>query len=173
MSNVLSLPDHLSKHAMQILLSQRELCTEYSRSHTHYHSSVHDVREASAESCDPVAWDSLRRAGWHQQQSKSIHTQLLKVPRKRGHKTDVTASSQNTICGSWYIWYLHWPVSSWSENLGSNAEFSFLQHMMNCICICCFFFTECDCESGHCDMHTGECLPEAATVNLCNISTLS
>uniref|UniRef100_A0A667ZQZ2 Laminin, alpha 4 n=1 Tax=Myripristis murdjan TaxID=586833 RepID=A0A667ZQZ2_9TELE len=29
---------------------------------------------------------------------------------------------------------------------------------------------ECDCESGHCDMHTGECLPEAAVVNLCNIS---
>ncbi|KAM3861119.1 laminin subunit alpha-4 [Diretmus argenteus] len=29
---------------------------------------------------------------------------------------------------------------------------------------------KCDCESGHCDMHTGECLPEAATVNLCNIS---
>uniref|UniRef100_A0A667Z6E9 Laminin, alpha 4 n=1 Tax=Myripristis murdjan TaxID=586833 RepID=A0A667Z6E9_9TELE len=26
---------------------------------------------------------------------------------------------------------------------------------------------ECDCESGHCDMHTGECLPEAAVVNLC------
>lgn len=36
-----------------------------------------------------------------------------------------------------------------------------------------FFFTECDCESGHCDMHTGECLPEAATVNLCNISKLT
>ncbi|XP_035473897.2 laminin subunit alpha-4 [Scophthalmus maximus] len=29
---------------------------------------------------------------------------------------------------------------------------------------------KCDCESGHCDMHTGECLSEAATVNLCNIS---
>ncbi|KAM4633602.1 laminin subunit alpha-4 [Polymixia lowei] len=29
---------------------------------------------------------------------------------------------------------------------------------------------KCDCESGHCDMHTGECLPEAAMVNLCNIS---
>uniref|UniRef100_A0A668A1C6 Laminin, alpha 4 n=2 Tax=Myripristis murdjan TaxID=586833 RepID=A0A668A1C6_9TELE len=29
---------------------------------------------------------------------------------------------------------------------------------------------KCDCESGHCDMHTGECLPEAAVVNLCNIS---
>ncbi|CAL8312550.1 unnamed protein product [Lota lota] len=29
---------------------------------------------------------------------------------------------------------------------------------------------ECMCESGHCDVHTGECLPEAATVNLCNIS---
>ncbi|XP_039981143.1 laminin subunit alpha-4 [Xiphias gladius] len=29
---------------------------------------------------------------------------------------------------------------------------------------------KCNCESGHCDMHTGECLPEAATVNLCNIS---
>lgn len=28
---------------------------------------------------------------------------------------------------------------------------------------------KCDCESGHCDMHTGECLLEAA-VNLCNIS---
>uniref|UniRef100_A0A3Q4BIK6 Laminin, alpha 4 n=1 Tax=Mola mola TaxID=94237 RepID=A0A3Q4BIK6_MOLML len=28
---------------------------------------------------------------------------------------------------------------------------------------------QCDCESGHCDMHTGECLSEAATVNLCNI----
>uniref|UniRef100_A0A7N8YPK9 Laminin, alpha 4 n=1 Tax=Mastacembelus armatus TaxID=205130 RepID=A0A7N8YPK9_9TELE len=28
----------------------------------------------------------------------------------------------------------------------------------------------CDCESGHCDMHTGECLVEAAAVNLCNIS---
>uniref|UniRef100_A0A8C4EVD9 Laminin, alpha 4 n=1 Tax=Dicentrarchus labrax TaxID=13489 RepID=A0A8C4EVD9_DICLA len=28
---------------------------------------------------------------------------------------------------------------------------------------------KCDCESGHCDMHTGECLSEAA-VNLCNIS---
>uniref|UniRef100_A0A665WFS0 Laminin, alpha 4 n=1 Tax=Echeneis naucrates TaxID=173247 RepID=A0A665WFS0_ECHNA len=29
---------------------------------------------------------------------------------------------------------------------------------------------KCDCESGHCDMHTGECLADAATVNLCNIS---
>ncbi|KAG7508232.1 laminin subunit alpha-4 [Solea senegalensis] len=29
---------------------------------------------------------------------------------------------------------------------------------------------KCNCESGHCDMHTGECLLEAATVNLCNIS---
>ncbi|XP_077409617.1 laminin subunit alpha-4 isoform X2 [Vanacampus margaritifer] len=28
----------------------------------------------------------------------------------------------------------------------------------------------CDCESSHCDMQTGECLPEPATVNLCNIS---
>uniref|UniRef100_A0A7N5ZX04 Laminin subunit alpha 4 n=1 Tax=Anabas testudineus TaxID=64144 RepID=A0A7N5ZX04_ANATE len=26
---------------------------------------------------------------------------------------------------------------------------------------------ECNCESGHCDMHTGECLAEAATDNLC------
>uniref|UniRef100_A0A4W5N3V4 Laminin subunit alpha 4 n=1 Tax=Hucho hucho TaxID=62062 RepID=A0A4W5N3V4_9TELE len=26
---------------------------------------------------------------------------------------------------------------------------------------------ECDCASGHCDMHTGECLPEATMVNLC------
>ncbi|XP_070705268.1 laminin subunit alpha-4 [Pempheris klunzingeri] len=29
---------------------------------------------------------------------------------------------------------------------------------------------KCDCESGHCDMHTGECMSEAATVNLCNSS---
>ncbi|TNM94625.1 hypothetical protein fugu_017384 [Takifugu bimaculatus] len=29
---------------------------------------------------------------------------------------------------------------------------------------------KCDCESGHCDMQTGECLLEAATVNLCNNS---
>ncbi|KAG7244185.1 hypothetical protein INR49_004258 [Caranx melampygus] len=29
---------------------------------------------------------------------------------------------------------------------------------------------KCDCESGHCDMHTGECMAEAATDNLCNIS---
>ncbi|XP_056150589.1 laminin subunit alpha-4 [Lampris incognitus] len=29
---------------------------------------------------------------------------------------------------------------------------------------------KCDCESGHCDMRTGECLAEAAVVNLCNIS---
>uniref|UniRef100_A0A8C7WHN9 Laminin subunit alpha 4 n=1 Tax=Oncorhynchus mykiss TaxID=8022 RepID=A0A8C7WHN9_ONCMY len=29
---------------------------------------------------------------------------------------------------------------------------------------------ECDCASSHCDMHTGECLPESTTVNLCNIS---
>uniref|UniRef100_A0A6Q2WX12 Laminin, alpha 4 n=1 Tax=Esox lucius TaxID=8010 RepID=A0A6Q2WX12_ESOLU len=29
---------------------------------------------------------------------------------------------------------------------------------------------ECDCASGHCDMHTGECLLAAPTVNLCNIS---
>ncbi|XP_069017816.1 LOW QUALITY PROTEIN: laminin subunit alpha-4 [Embiotoca jacksoni] len=29
---------------------------------------------------------------------------------------------------------------------------------------------KCDCESGFCDMHTGECLAEATTVNLCNIS---
>uniref|UniRef100_A0A8C5I4S0 Laminin subunit alpha 4 n=1 Tax=Gouania willdenowi TaxID=441366 RepID=A0A8C5I4S0_GOUWI len=27
---------------------------------------------------------------------------------------------------------------------------------------------ECDCESGHCDPHTGECLAEAATFNLCD-----
>uniref|UniRef100_A0A7N6AD81 Laminin, alpha 4 n=1 Tax=Anabas testudineus TaxID=64144 RepID=A0A7N6AD81_ANATE len=27
---------------------------------------------------------------------------------------------------------------------------------------------ECNCESGHCDMHTGECLAEAATDNLCS-----
>ncbi|KAM7367556.1 hypothetical protein PAMP_013845 [Pampus punctatissimus] len=27
---------------------------------------------------------------------------------------------------------------------------------------------KCECESGHCDMHTGECLSEAVTVNLCN-----
>uniref|UniRef100_A0A8C7UKV0 Laminin, alpha 4 n=1 Tax=Oncorhynchus mykiss TaxID=8022 RepID=A0A8C7UKV0_ONCMY len=26
---------------------------------------------------------------------------------------------------------------------------------------------ECDCASSHCDMHTGECLPESTTVNLC------
>ncbi|KAM6954642.1 laminin subunit alpha-4 [Aplochiton taeniatus] len=29
---------------------------------------------------------------------------------------------------------------------------------------------KCKCASGHCDIHTGECLPEASTVNLCNIS---
>ncbi|XP_071018932.1 laminin subunit alpha-4-like isoform X2 [Oncorhynchus clarkii lewisi] len=29
---------------------------------------------------------------------------------------------------------------------------------------------KCDCASSHCDMHTGECLPESTTVNLCNIS---
>uniref|UniRef100_A0AAX7U8W2 Laminin subunit alpha 4 n=1 Tax=Astatotilapia calliptera TaxID=8154 RepID=A0AAX7U8W2_ASTCA len=29
---------------------------------------------------------------------------------------------------------------------------------------------ECDCESGFCDMHTGGCLAESSTVNLCNIS---
>uniref|UniRef100_A0A8C7F7I4 Laminin subunit alpha-4 n=1 Tax=Oncorhynchus kisutch TaxID=8019 RepID=A0A8C7F7I4_ONCKI len=29
---------------------------------------------------------------------------------------------------------------------------------------------ECDCASSHCDVHTGECLPESTTVNLCNIS---
>lgn len=39
-------------------------------------------------------------------------------------------------------------------------------------CICFVFFSECDCESGHCDMHTGECLAEA-TVNLCNNSEWS
>ncbi|KAM8825897.1 laminin subunit alpha-4 isoform 1-T1 [Synchiropus picturatus] len=27
---------------------------------------------------------------------------------------------------------------------------------------------KCQCESGHCDMHTGECLLESATVSLCN-----
>ncbi|XP_012676862.2 laminin subunit alpha-4 [Clupea harengus] len=27
----------------------------------------------------------------------------------------------------------------------------------------------CDCTSGHCDMHTGECLPEASQVSECNI----
>uniref|UniRef100_A0A674D4D0 Laminin subunit alpha-4-like n=1 Tax=Salmo trutta TaxID=8032 RepID=A0A674D4D0_SALTR len=37
------------------------------------------------------------------------------------------------------------------------------------VCVC-FFHPECDCASGHCDMHTGECLPEAAMVNPCNIS---
>lgn len=34
----------------------------------------------------------------------------------------------------------------------------------------CFFHPECDCASSHCDVHTGECLPESYTVNLCNIS---
>ncbi|XP_047430027.1 laminin subunit alpha-4 [Mugil cephalus] len=29
---------------------------------------------------------------------------------------------------------------------------------------------KCDCESGYCDMHTGECLAESSTVNLCNSS---
>ncbi|KAM6915336.1 laminin subunit alpha-4 [Xenentodon cancila] len=29
---------------------------------------------------------------------------------------------------------------------------------------------KCDCESGYCDVHTGECLAEDASVNLCNIS---
>uniref|UniRef100_A0A8C7D9E1 Laminin subunit alpha-4 n=1 Tax=Oncorhynchus kisutch TaxID=8019 RepID=A0A8C7D9E1_ONCKI len=29
---------------------------------------------------------------------------------------------------------------------------------------------KCDCASSHCDVHTGECLPESTTVNLCNIS---
>lgn len=29
---------------------------------------------------------------------------------------------------------------------------------------------KCDCESGFCDMHTGDCLAESSTVNLCNIS---
>uniref|UniRef100_A0A8C4YZQ8 Laminin, alpha 4 n=1 Tax=Gadus morhua TaxID=8049 RepID=A0A8C4YZQ8_GADMO len=29
---------------------------------------------------------------------------------------------------------------------------------------------KCLCETGHCDVHTGECLPEASTVSLCNIS---
>ncbi|XP_013999730.2 laminin subunit alpha-4 isoform X1 [Salmo salar] len=29
---------------------------------------------------------------------------------------------------------------------------------------------KCDCASSHCDVHTGECLPESYTVNLCNIS---
>lgn len=28
---------------------------------------------------------------------------------------------------------------------------------------------KCDCTSGHCDMHTGECLPEASQVSECNI----
>uniref|UniRef100_A0A7N6BTN8 Laminin, alpha 4 n=1 Tax=Anabas testudineus TaxID=64144 RepID=A0A7N6BTN8_ANATE len=32
---------------------------------------------------------------------------------------------------------------------------------------------KCNCESGHCDMHTGECLAEAATDNLCSISKWS
>ncbi|CAG5950513.1 unnamed protein product [Menidia menidia] len=29
---------------------------------------------------------------------------------------------------------------------------------------------KCDCESGHCDMHSGECLAEAAAVHLCNMT---
>ncbi|XP_034017555.1 laminin subunit alpha-4 [Thalassophryne amazonica] len=29
---------------------------------------------------------------------------------------------------------------------------------------------KCDCESGHCDTHTGDCLLEAATVSRCNMS---
>ncbi|XP_013769593.1 laminin subunit alpha-4 [Pundamilia nyererei] len=29
---------------------------------------------------------------------------------------------------------------------------------------------KCDCESGFCDMHTGGCLAESSTVNLCNIT---
>lgn len=29
---------------------------------------------------------------------------------------------------------------------------------------------KCDCESGFCDMHTGRCLAEPSTVNLCNIT---
>uniref|UniRef100_A0A8C5I567 Laminin subunit alpha 4 n=1 Tax=Gouania willdenowi TaxID=441366 RepID=A0A8C5I567_GOUWI len=32
---------------------------------------------------------------------------------------------------------------------------------------------KCDCESGHCDPHTGECLAEAATFNLCDTSELN
>ena len=52
------------------------------------------------------------------------------------------------------------------KNLRLCVECFVLHCLMKCIYIC--FFTECDCESGHCDMHTGECLSEAVTVNLCN-----
>lgn len=52
-------PDHLL--SMQIKLSQKKRMHSVLHSHAHYHSSAHDVREASAESCDPVARDAPRR----------------------------------------------------------------------------------------------------------------
>uniref|UniRef100_A0A674D451 Laminin subunit alpha-4-like n=1 Tax=Salmo trutta TaxID=8032 RepID=A0A674D451_SALTR len=71
----------------------------------------------------------------------------------------------------------------WGDTAGANCErcapgfYGDAISAKNCrgacqlvhVCVC-FFHPECDCASGHCDMHTGECLPEAAMVNPCNIS---
>uniref|UniRef100_A0A674D4A9 Laminin subunit alpha-4-like n=1 Tax=Salmo trutta TaxID=8032 RepID=A0A674D4A9_SALTR len=68
----------------------------------------------------------------------------------------------------------------WGDTAGANCErcapgfYGDAISAKNCrgacqlvhVCVC-FFHPECDCASGHCDMHTGECLPEAAMVNPC------
>lgn len=37
------------------------------------------------------------------------------------------------------------------------------------MCTVCLYFSECDCPEENCDMHTGECLPEASKISECNI----
>lgn len=38
------------------------------------------------------------------------------------------------------------------------------------MCTVCLSSSECDCPEENCDMHTGECLPEASQISECNIS---
>lgn len=129
-------PDHLSKHSPQITLSQKKSCAECSFSHTHYHSSAHDVRETSAESCDPVAGDSLLRAGWHHHRAQIYtHTAFKTISPTQERPQDRCAGLKPNYHLGLYIYLANaLSCSQLISNLGWSAELSVLQSMMKCIC---------------------------------------